>query len=45
MKKNPKVKIEKQDIKSFLIEKMTIDPFWEDLYNPPKKVKKSHFKN
>ena len=40
MKKNPKVKIEKQDLKSFLIEKMTIDPFWEDLYNPPKKLKK-----
>lgn len=30
--KLPKLKIPPQDLKSFLIESMEIDPFWYDLY-------------
>ena len=30
--KMPKVKIPPQDLQSFLIESLEIDPFWHDLY-------------
>ena len=30
--KVPKIKIPPQDLKSFLMESMEIDPFWYDLY-------------
>lgn len=30
--KVPKIKIPPQDLKSFLIESLEIDPFWYDLY-------------
>jgi hypothetical protein len=32
MKKNDKIKIPPQDLKSFLYESLEIDPFWYDLY-------------
>lgn len=25
---------------SFALDQMTIDPYWRDLYNPPKKINK-----
>lgn len=31
-KKLPKIKIPPQDLKSFLIESLEVDPFWYDLY-------------
>jgi hypothetical protein len=30
--KLPKIKIPPQDLKSFLLESLEIDPFWYDLY-------------
>lgn len=30
--KLPKIKIPPQDLKSFLIESLEVDPFWYDLY-------------
>lgn len=39
--KVPKVKISQVDLKSFLLESLVVDPYWADLYNPPKKEKKS----
>ena len=30
--KIPKIKIQPQDLKSFLIDSLEIDPFWYDLY-------------
>lgn len=38
--KNPKVKIDKIDLKTFLVESLEIDPYWRDLYNPPKNPRK-----
>ena len=38
--KIPKIKITEVDMYSFTIEQLVIDPYWEDLYNPPKKVNK-----
>ena len=35
-----KVKIPKVDITEFPYENLKIDDFWDDLYNPPKKMKK-----
>ena len=31
-RKMPKIKIPPQDLKSFLIDSLTVDPFWYDLY-------------
>lgn len=31
-RKMPKIKIPPQDLKSFLMESLEIDPFWYDLY-------------
>lgn len=28
----PKIKIPPQDLKSFLLESLVVDPFWHDLY-------------
>lgn len=39
-KKIPKVKIEAVDLKEFLTDQLTIDPYWDDLYNPPQKSTK-----
>lgn len=34
----PKIKIPPQDLKSFLLESLKVDPFWYDLYGiDPKK--------
>lgn len=44
MKKNPRVKISTVDLKSFLIEHMEVDPFWDDLYNPIEYKKKKRNK-
>lgn len=39
--KVPKVKIPEVDLKTFLIESLKVDPYWDDLYNlPPKKQNK-----
>ena len=38
--KNQKVKVDPIDLKTFLLESLTVDPFWDDVYNPPKKEKK-----
>ena len=35
----PKIKIDSVDLKSFLLENLEIDPFWEDVYNPKKSKK------
>ena len=37
MKRNPKVKVDKVDLKTFLYEQLTVDPFWDDVYNPPQR--------
>jgi hypothetical protein len=39
--RNPKVKIDQIDLKSFTPEQLTVDPFWMDLYNPPEKTRKN----
>ena len=41
MKKNktPKIKIPEQDLKSFLMDSLEIDPFWYDLYGINEKTK------
>ena len=31
-RKMPKIKIPPQDLKSFLIDSLEVDPFWYDLY-------------
>lgn len=41
--KVPKVKIPNVDLKSFLVESLEIDPYWNDLYNPPPKKKNKYF--
>lgn len=45
MKKND-IKIDQTEIDHFPLENITIDPYWEDLYNPSisKKNKKTHEK-
>ena len=43
--KMPKIKIPPQDLQSFLLENLKIDPFWYDLYGiekEPVKDKKSN---
>lgn len=35
-----RIKISKIDLKTFVLESLTIDPYWDDLYNPPKKSMK-----
>ena len=42
--KIPKVKIPSVDLKSFLIESLEVDPYWDDLYNPPPKKKNKYRK-
>ena len=42
--KVPKVKIPKVDLKSFLVESLEIDPYWNDLYNPPPKKNNKYLK-
>ena len=44
-KKIPKVKIEAVDLKEFLTDQLTIDPYWDDLYNPPQKSIKKRKRN
>ena len=39
-KKMPKVKIDPIDLQSFLYEELEVDPYWDDLYNPPQREKK-----
>ena len=39
-KRIPKVKIPEIDLKEFLYEQLEVDPYWDDLYNPPEKPKK-----
>ena len=39
--RNPKVKIDNIDLKSFSPDQLSIDPFWHDLYNPPEKTRKN----
>ena len=39
-KRAQKVKISDVDLKEFLYEQLEIDPYWDDLYNPPEKPKK-----
>ena len=39
-KKVPKVKIPDIDLESFLYEQLEVDPYWDDLYNPPQESKK-----
>jgi hypothetical protein len=39
-KKLPKVKINKVELSTFSKETLIVDPYWEDLYNPPVKPKK-----
>lgn len=34
----PKIKIPPQDLKSFLIDSLEVDPFWYDLYGIEPKV-------
>lgn len=38
-KKQYKINISQVDLKSFLYEDLSIDPYWDDLYNPKTKVK------
>ena len=38
--KNQKVKVDPIDLKTFLLDSLTVDPFWDDVYNPPKKEKR-----
>lgn len=38
--RNPKVKIDQIDLKTFLLDSLTVDPFWDDVYNSPKKEKR-----
>ena len=40
--KVPKVKIPMVDLKTFLAESLEIDPYWNDLYNPPPKKKNKY---
>lgn len=42
--KVPKVKVSKIDLKSFLIESLVPDPYWDDLYNPAQAPKKKKYK-
>lgn len=39
-KKIPKVKISENDLLSFGIDQLNIDPYWQDLYDPPQNNKK-----
>jgi hypothetical protein len=42
----PKIKIPKQDLKSFLLESLEIDPFWYDVYGiEPQEVKEKDKQN
>lgn len=43
--KTPKVKISEIDLKTFLVESIKIDPYWEDLYNPKLKFKRHGQRN
>lgn len=38
--KNHKVKVDPIDLKTFLLDSLIVDPFWDDVYNPPKKEKR-----
>jgi len=40
IRNNERIKVSKVDLKTFVLENLTIDPYWDDLYNPPKKTKK-----
>lgn len=40
----PKIKVNEVDMTSFTLDQMIIDPYWKDLYNPPKKDKLNHIK-
>jgi hypothetical protein len=42
--KVPKMKVSKIDLKSFLVESLVPDPYWDDLYNPPPAPKKKKYK-
>ena len=37
--KDQKIKISDIDLKTFLLDSLVIDPYWEDLYNPEIKPK------
>lgn len=41
----PKVNIPKVDLKSFLVENLEVDPYWDDLYNPKPKKKRYIIEN
>lgn len=36
----PKIKIEDVDLQSFTFDQLVVEPYWDDLYNPPAKSKK-----
>lgn len=36
----PKIKIEDIDLQSFTFDQLVVEPYWDDLYNPPVKSKK-----
>ena len=44
-KRAPKVKVSNIDLKTFAKDQLIIDPFWDDLYNPKVKHKKTKYKN
>lgn len=39
----PKIKIPTQDLKSFLLESLEVDPFWYDLYGIDTQEEKEKF--
>lgn len=40
--KVPKIKVPEADLQHFLKESLTIDSYWDDLYNPPPKKKNKY---
>lgn len=41
-KRTPKIKIEQIELSTFSYKELTIDPYWDDLYNPEPKNKKTY---
>ena len=42
-KRPARVKIDPLDLQNFLTESMTVDPYWNDLYNPPETPNKRKY--
>lgn len=43
-KRAPKVKVDPIDLESFLYGQLEVDPYWDDLYNPPQPIRKKNKK-